>query len=135
MAIKCQKCGKDCRIGTEQVGFDSRNLPVIHRFSYCDDCMIKTDLDQPMYQDYKMTWINYNLGLVSLLLSIVGMCTITFFFLGVPLFILALVFGIKALKTGNVYRKSAICGIILSGFFLLLFVISVPQIMNNIASM
>ena len=45
MSIKCNKCGKECRIGTEEVGVDSRKLPIIHRFSYCDSCMTKNDLD------------------------------------------------------------------------------------------
>ena len=45
MSIKCNKCGKECRIGTEQVGVDSKGLPIIHRFSYCDSCMTKNDLD------------------------------------------------------------------------------------------
>ena len=26
-------------------GIDERNLPVIHRFGYCDNCRIKWDLD------------------------------------------------------------------------------------------
>lgn len=43
--MKCKKCGKEMRIGTEQVGIDNRNLPIIHRFAYCDDCREKTDLD------------------------------------------------------------------------------------------
>lgn len=43
--IKCNSCGRDCRIGIEQVGMDDRGIPVYHRFSYCDSCMIKFDLD------------------------------------------------------------------------------------------
>ena len=130
--IKCQKCGKDCRIGTEEVGKDERGLPIIHRFSYCDSCLSKIDLDMPMYNDYKLTWFNYYMGLISLLLSILGMCTISFFFLGIPICIIAFIFGIKAIKLGNIYKKSAIFGVIISGFFLILFLISIPQIMNNI---
>ena len=41
----CTKCGKPLRIGTEQVGVDQRNLPVFHRFGYCDCCRIKWDID------------------------------------------------------------------------------------------
>ena len=44
----CEKCGRPLRIGTEQVGIDERNLPVIHRFGYCDNCRIKWDLDLPV---------------------------------------------------------------------------------------
>lgn len=43
--FKCNKCGSDFRIGTEKVGNDSNGLPIIHRFGYCDHCMIKQDLD------------------------------------------------------------------------------------------
>ena len=42
---KCTKCGRDLRVGTEQVGIDKDRLPVIHRFGYCDTCMCKYDLD------------------------------------------------------------------------------------------
>ncbi|MDE7436662.1 MAG: hypothetical protein K2N01_12705 [Lachnospiraceae bacterium] len=43
--IKCNSCGRDCRIGTEQVGIDNREIPVYHRFACCDNCMVKYDLD------------------------------------------------------------------------------------------
>ena len=46
MAItKCTKCNGDLRIGTEKVGTDKDNLPVYHRFGYCDKCMFKYDID------------------------------------------------------------------------------------------
>jgi hypothetical protein len=51
--MNCKKCGKEMRIGTEQVGIDNRNLPVIHRFAYCDNCMEKTDLDMFKTNDIK----------------------------------------------------------------------------------
>lgn len=44
----CEKCGRQLRIGTERVGIDERNLPVIHRFGYCDNCRLKWDLDLPV---------------------------------------------------------------------------------------
>lgn len=43
--MKCEKCGSELRIGTEKVGVDKNNLPEYHRFSYCDNCKIKYDLD------------------------------------------------------------------------------------------
>lgn len=43
----CNNCGSQLRIGTEQVGVDSKGLPVIHRFGYCDNCRTKWDLDLP----------------------------------------------------------------------------------------
>ena len=43
--ILCKKCGNPCRIGTEPVGRDNNGLPVFHRFSYCDRCRLKEDLD------------------------------------------------------------------------------------------
>lgn len=42
---KCSKCNNILRIGTEQVGIDKNNIPVYHRFGYCDCCMFKYDLD------------------------------------------------------------------------------------------
>lgn len=43
--MKCERCGNELRIGNEQVGFDFRQLPLFHRFGYCDNCRIKWDLD------------------------------------------------------------------------------------------
>lgn len=43
--MKCPKCTQDLRIGIEQVGIDSNNLPVFHRHGYCDYCKIKIDID------------------------------------------------------------------------------------------
>lgn len=43
--IFCKNCGNPCRIGAEPVGRDSNGLPVFHRFSYCDRCRLKEDLD------------------------------------------------------------------------------------------
>ncbi len=42
---KCSKCNKSLRIGNEQVGIDDKNIPVYHRFGYCDDCKCKFDID------------------------------------------------------------------------------------------
>lgn len=55
--IRCQNCGNQCRIGNEQVGVDANGNPLIHRFSYCDNCRTKTDLDMAnagMYPQGKM---------------------------------------------------------------------------------
>lgn len=43
--MKCYKCGNELRIVPEQVGVDERSVPVYHRIGYCDNCMIKTDID------------------------------------------------------------------------------------------
>ena len=43
--VFCKNCGNPCRIGTESVGRDQNGLPVFHRFSYCDRCRLKEDLD------------------------------------------------------------------------------------------
>ena len=43
--MRCNNCGNQLRIGAEQVGMDSKGLPVIHRFGYCDNCRTKWDLD------------------------------------------------------------------------------------------
>lgn len=66
--MKCNKCGKEMRIGTEQVGVDTRNLPIIHRFSYCDDCREKTDLDANNPKQGKVS----ALSIIALIISILG---------------------------------------------------------------
>ena len=43
--VFCKNCVNPCRIGTESVGRDQNGLPVFHRFSYCDRCRLKEDLD------------------------------------------------------------------------------------------
>lgn len=43
--MNCPKCSRELRIAPEQVGHDANNMPVYHRFGYCDTCMTKTDLD------------------------------------------------------------------------------------------
>ena len=43
--MKCTKCNSDLRIGTEQVDVDNNNVPVFHRFAYCDECKMKWDID------------------------------------------------------------------------------------------
>lgn len=70
--MNCSKCGREMRIGTEQVGIDKRQLPVIHRFAYCDNCMLKTDLD---YKPDKKK--DSTLSIVAVVLSLF---TVTYFF-------------------------------------------------------
>lgn len=48
--MNCNKCGGECRIAPEQVGVDNANMPVFHRFAYCDNCMTKWDLDMQSNQ-------------------------------------------------------------------------------------
>lgn len=43
--MNCPKCYKEMRVNTEQIGVDGNNIPIFHRFAYCDSCMIKQDLD------------------------------------------------------------------------------------------
>lgn len=43
--MNCPICNGEMRIATEQVGVDSNNLPVFHRFAYCDVCRRKKDID------------------------------------------------------------------------------------------
>ena len=77
--MNCKKCGKEMRIGSEQVGIDERQLPVIHRFAYCDNCMEKTDLDvsqQPNNQQLKP--LKKKDGILSILAAVFGFITCTF---------------------------------------------------------
>lgn len=117
--IKCQKCGKPMRIGSEQVGTDSSNLPIIHRFSYCDTCRIKNDLDISSPNQLK-SWYLYHRGLLSLIISLVSMLTVGVF-IGIIGFPISLYMGIQSLIKGTIYKKSAIAGTILSAFWIALY--------------
>lgn len=44
-AFRCTNCNQPLRLGMEQVGVDSRGLPVMHNHGYCDQCRLKFDLD------------------------------------------------------------------------------------------
>lgn len=50
---KCPKCGLPFRYGTEQVGVDNNNIPIYHRFGYCDTCRSKYDIDISSAQKYE----------------------------------------------------------------------------------
>ena len=43
--MNCPICNGEMRIATEQIGVDNNNLPVFHRFAYCDVCRRKKDID------------------------------------------------------------------------------------------
>ena len=43
--MKCTRCGEELRIVPEQVGVDSRQMPVYHRIGRCEKCNLKWDLD------------------------------------------------------------------------------------------
>lgn len=68
--MNCKKCGKEMRIGTEQIGVDERQLPVIHRFAYCDNCREKTDLDNDSTNP-KQGKVS-TLSVIALIISILG---------------------------------------------------------------
>lgn len=42
--MNCPGFNRELKIATEQVGTDANNVPVFHRFVYCDSCMRKMDL-------------------------------------------------------------------------------------------
>lgn len=48
--MKCKKCGKELRFGTEQIGIDNKNIPIFHRMGYCDNCRTKIDVDATQYK-------------------------------------------------------------------------------------
>lgn len=54
----CTECGRELRIGTEQVGVDARNLPLFHRFGYCDNCNMKWDIDLITEQENNVQYNN-----------------------------------------------------------------------------
>lgn len=128
--IKCSKCGRPYRIGTEQVGTDDRGLPIIHRFGYCDVCEIKNDLDTPTYNEYSQSWYSYHMGLIALFISIFSMFTLTWIIgmIGSPI---ALYIGIRAVKLGNIYKKSAIAAIIISSLCTITSLIAILQIVTK----
>lgn len=43
--MNCPQCNGELRIVPEQVDVDSNGLPIFHRIAYCDNCMIKKDID------------------------------------------------------------------------------------------
>lgn len=116
--MNCKRCGKEMRIGTEQVGIDNRNLPVIHRFAYCDTCREKTDLDIFKTNDTKAndtTGKISALSIVALVISILGCGCIS-----VVGFLLALIDVLKKDGRNKVLSIIAMCvSVIWFGIFIL----------------
>ena len=129
--IKCGKCGKPYRIGAEQTGIDDRGLPIIHRYGYCDACELKNDLDAPTYSDYSQSWYGYHMGLIALSISILSMFTLTWIvgMVGSPI---SLCIGIRAVRLGNIYKKSAIAAIVISALCTFISIIAVLQIIAKV---
>jgi hypothetical protein len=71
LQMNCSKCGKKLRIGDEQIGVNEQNIPIIKKFAYCDNCMLRYDLKK----DAKKK--DSTLSIIALVLSLF---TITSFF-------------------------------------------------------
>lgn len=84
MAItKCTKCNSELRYGSEQVGIDKDNVPVYHKFGYCDKCFFKYDLESYTKKNIPNSGLSIAAilftifgitGIVGLILSIVDLC-------------------------------------------------------------
>lgn len=81
--MKCNKCGNEMRIGTEQVGIQN-GIAVYNRFGYCDRCMEKINIDALQAQYAMQEKKHSNLSIWA--------CVLSIFTLTIPVgFILALV--------------------------------------------
>lgn len=56
--MNCPQCNGELRIVPEQVDVDSNDLPVFHRIAYCDNCMVKKDIDVVEYRDITNNYDN-----------------------------------------------------------------------------
>lgn len=123
--MRCNKCGNELRVGTEQVGVDDKNLPIVHRFGYCDNCRMKWDLDvgndciSPNESPNKNR--NIDFSTISLILGISGFI-LTFFVIGIIPSVIGLVLGIVAITTKKPNRGRAIAGTVLSAVSVALFI-------------
>lgn len=111
--MKCQKCGKELRFGTEQVGVDNRGMAITHRFSYCDECMIKIDLDLNPLRNAKKK--ESSLGIIALILTILGITS----FIGLILAIIDL--------CKKDLSKKHICSCVAIGIFVLYVMVGVAN--------
>lgn len=123
--MRCNKCGNELRVGTEQVGVDGQNLPIVHRFGYCDNCRMKWDLDvgndcmSPNGSPNKKH--NFDFGTASIILGISGFI-LTFFVIGIIPSVIGLVLGIVAISTKKPNRGRAIVGTVLSALSVAFFI-------------
>lgn len=103
--MKCTRCGTELRYGTEQVGLDNNNIPVYHRFSYCDTCRMKWDIDimqannieqknNGKLKDSTLSIVSCAMAAVTCILPIPAI-------LSVPLIVSALIIGIIDLCKKN----------------------------------
>lgn len=112
--IFCKNCGNPCRIGTEPVGRDQNGLPVFHRFSYCDRCRLKEDLDINTEEKAEVySIISFVFAIVSLV--IVKLMPVISVIIGLISFVLA------ALGMEEKYRVLAQIAIVLFLITMLIF--------------
>lgn len=128
--MRCNNCGNQLRIGAEQVGMDSKGLPVIHRFGYCDNCQTKWDLDlAPQPQNGNGNVVKYrtqdresNMSAISMVCGIVGLL-LTIIFIGIIPSVVAMILGIVCIIENKPNKKRAFIGIVLSGISFVIFLI------------
>lgn len=126
----CNNCGSQLRIGTEQVGVDSKGLPVIHRFGYCDNCRTKWDLDLTTQSPtWNMNFVERrnehnqsNIGTISMVCGIIGLF-LTIIFIGIIPSVIAMILGIVCIVENKPNKKRALIGIVLSGISFAIFLI------------
>lgn len=72
--MKCTQCGKELRIVPEQVGMDTKNMPIYHRVGYCDACRLRCDLDNVGNVRKKKKD-----SVLSIIAAVFSLFTVTFF--------------------------------------------------------
>lgn len=77
--MKCNKCGNEMRIGSEQVGIQN-GIAIYNRFGYCDRCMEKVNIDALQAQYINQKKKHSNLSVWACVLAIFG-CTLPIAFI------------------------------------------------------
>lgn len=100
--MKCDNCNSEMRIGTEQVGVDSNNLPIFNRYAYCDHCMIKINLDKVP----KITGDSI-LSIISIILSGIPMIIPFPHIISVPMIFIGFIMALIDIGINNKQKKHA----------------------------
>lgn len=128
--MKCERCGNELRLGTEQVGIDENKNPVIHQFAYCDNCRMKWDLSmqQQNYNNMQDKSVPIKkresvCGIIGMILSFVSCSWI----IAIPAIILCII-GVCS------KNKKSVCGAIGIVFTIVMFLIGIlaPTYLNYV---
>ena len=98
--MKCSKCNSEMRIGTEQVGVDKNNLPIFHRYAYCDCCKIKRDLDLVLKKNG-----NSALSVLSIVFAGVPMIITLPYIIAIPMIFVGFILALIDIGIGDKQKK------------------------------